>query len=198
MKKNGVSKEVWFEEHVLVHSAALHRYLLRLSRSEDAAKDIGQEAFAKVFAYENYESIDNPRAFLFRVAHNAFIQTYRKQRNSPIDTVEDFDRLSVKDMCVSAEDQLVSKQRLAAFGEAIDLLPPKARRVFIMRKVFGLSHKEISEALNLSPKTIEKHVAKGLKRCRAYLKAHDLYWDHLDQGGPIQGHGKPSGVDEAS
>lgn len=179
-------KEAWYEDEILVHRTGLRHYLLRLTRSEEMAKDLEQETFAKIYALSDPGKIQNPRAFLFRVAHNQFIQNYRKERNSPIDAVEDFDQLSVKDMCVSADERLISKERLTALGEAIDLLPPQARRVFIMRKVFDLSHKEISEALSLSPKTIEKHVAKGLKRCRAYLKSRDLYWDNLDSEVPIR------------
>jgi len=39
-----------------------------------------------------------------------------------------------------------------------------------MRKVHGLSHKEISERLNISVSTVEKHVASGLLRCSVYLR----------------------------
>ena len=49
-------------------------------------------------------------------------------------------------------------------------LPPLCRRVFVLRKVYRLSHDEISEVLGVSHSTIEKHVAKGLIRCRDYLR----------------------------
>ena len=170
-------KRNWFERQVLRHREALKGYVRRLARSEADAQDLEQEALARVYAVEDRERIDNPRAFLLTTAHNVFIQGYRKQKNSPISAVEDFASLSVKEMCASADERLIARERLAAFGEAIDQLPPQARRVFIMRKVFGLSHQEISEALGVSQKTVEKHVGKGLKRCRDYLRARDLYWD---------------------
>jgi len=52
----------------------------------------------------------------------------------------------------------------------VDRLPPLCRRVFVLRKVFKLSHAEISEVLGVSHSTIEKHVAKGLVRCRDHLR----------------------------
>jgi RNA polymerase sigma-70 factor (ECF subfamily) len=52
----------------------------------------------------------------------------------------------------------------------VDRLPPLCRRVFVLRKVFKLTHAEISEVLGVSHSTIEKHVAKGLVRCRDYLR----------------------------
>jgi RNA polymerase sigma-70 factor (ECF subfamily) len=46
--------------------------------------------------------------------------------------------------------------------------------VFVLRKVFKLSREEISEVLGISTSTIEKHVAKGLVRCRDYLREMGL------------------------
>ena len=56
----------------------------------------------------------------------------------------------------------------------VERLPPICRRVFVLRKVHKLSHAEISEVLGVSESTIEKHVAKGLVRCREYLREMGL------------------------
>jgi RNA polymerase sigma-70 factor (ECF subfamily) len=56
----------------------------------------------------------------------------------------------------------------------VDQLPPLCRRVFVLRKVYRLSHDEIAEVLGVSHSTIEKHVAKGLVRCRDYLRQAGL------------------------
>jgi RNA polymerase sigma-70 factor (ECF subfamily) len=56
----------------------------------------------------------------------------------------------------------------------VDRLPPLCRRVFVLRKVYKLSHTEIAEVLGVSHSTIEKHVAKGLLRCRDYLREHGM------------------------
>jgi DNA-binding transcriptional ArsR family regulator len=53
--------------------------------------------------------------------------------------------------------------------------------VFVLRKVYKLSHAEIAEVLGVSHSTIEKHVAKGLMRCREYLREHGLL-DAADAG----------------
>jgi RNA polymerase sigma-70 factor (ECF subfamily) len=46
--------------------------------------------------------------------------------------------------------------------------------VFVLRKVYQLSHAEIAQELGLSHSTIEKHVAKGLLRCRDKLRSLGL------------------------
>jgi DNA-directed RNA polymerase specialized sigma24 family protein len=63
-----------------------------------------------------------------------------------------------------------ARRRFESFCAAVDRLPPLCRRVFVLRKVFRLSHAQISELLNVSHSTIEKQVAKGLVRCRDYSR----------------------------
>jgi RNA polymerase sigma-70 factor (ECF subfamily) len=63
----------------------------------------------------------------------------------------------------------------------VDRLPPLCRRVFVLRKVYKLSHTEIAEVLGVSHSTIEKHVAKGLLRCRDYLRDQGM----LDASEPV-------------
>ena len=60
--------------------------------------------------------------------------------------------------------------KLAVFCEAVASLPPQCRRAFLMRKVHGLSHKEISKQLGIAISTVEKHQAIGLKRCSEYMR----------------------------
>ena len=165
----------WFQRNILQYRDRLKQYLTGLTKTREDAEDLEQEAYLRVIASNEQQRIDNPRGFLFVTARNLAIQSWRRKQNSPIRAVEDFDALKVKDVCASVDAEALADERLAAFGEAIDQLPPQARRVFIMRKVFGLSHKEIAEELGLSRKTIEKHVGKGISRCGDYLRERDLH-----------------------
>lgn len=159
----------WFQAQVLVHEAPLRRYLLKLTRASEDAEDLLQEAFLRVLKASRTTRIDNPRAFLFRTAFNLFVQGYRRQKATPMDPMSDFDRLNVKDMCVAADDQIIARERLGELAEAVDRLPAQSRRILVMRKVYQLSHEEIQEALGVSRRTVERHVASGLKSCREYL-----------------------------
>lgn len=51
------------------------------------------------------------------------------------------------------------------FAESVLKLPPQCQRVFIMKRVYGYSHGEISAKLGISISTIEKHAATAMKRC---------------------------------
>ena len=163
----------WFADQVLIHDAALRSYLLKLTRSRDDAEDLLQESFLRVLKASRTTRIDNPRAFLFRTAFNLFVQGYRRGKTAPLDPMADFDHLNVKDMTVAIDEALIARERLGALAEAVDRLPPQSRRILIMRKVYLLSHEEIQEALGVSRRTIERHVASGLKSCKEYLARPD-------------------------
>ena len=66
-------------------------------------------------------------------------------------------------------DSVASSQEFALFCEAIRQLPPKCRRVFVLKKVYGYSQKEISKEMKLSESTVENHINVGFKRCASYL-----------------------------
>ena len=71
---------------------------------------------------------------------------------------------------VTAEDVVEGRRKMAVFAEAIAALPPQCRRVFVLRKVQGLSQKDVARQLGLSVSTVEKHLATGLLKCSEYLR----------------------------
>jgi RNA polymerase sigma-70 factor (ECF subfamily) len=97
------------------------------------------------------------------------VERARRQAAQTTDSVGDFEGLNVYSNEAPADEQIDARLRFESFCAAVDRLPPLCRRVFVLRKVYRLSHDEIAEVLGVSHSTIEKHVAKGLLRCRDYL-----------------------------
>jgi RNA polymerase sigma-70 factor (ECF subfamily) len=162
-------------EAYLENEVALKRYLRRFIRSREAADDLAQEAFLRAFAAESARVIEAPKAFLFKVAKNLALNELARQSLVAIEPLGDFERQEVlEDSSQAAVDDVVdSKERVRLLARAIAALPPQCAKVFILRKMQGLSQKEIAVRLNISVRTVENHVALGLSRCRAYMRAHD-------------------------
>ncbi len=160
----------WFLNQVFHHRAALHRYLRKLTSGADEIEDLVQEAYVRIYAVPDYHRIGSPKALLFRIAHNLAVERARRQKAQATDTMADLETLSVFSDEVPPEEQTDSRRRFESFCAAVEKLPPLCRRVFVLRKVHKLSHAEISEVLGVSDSTIEKHVAKGLVRCRDHLR----------------------------
>ena len=105
----------------------------------------------------------------------------------------DFELLGVSATDVPADQQIDARRRFESFCTAVDRLPPVCRRVFVLRKVYRLSHAEIAMVLGLSHSTIEKHVAKGLLRCRDYLRETGVL-DAVDATDALRQSGFPDRV----
>jgi RNA polymerase sigma factor (sigma-70 family) len=160
----------WFLNQIFRHRAALYRYLRKFTSGAEDVEDLVQETYVRVYALPDYHGIGSPKALLFRIAHNLAVERARRQKTQATDSMADFDLLSVYSSEAPPDEQIDARRRFESFCAAVDRLPPLCRRVFVLRKVYKLSHAEIAEVLGVSHSTIEKHVAKGLTRCRDYLR----------------------------
>jgi RNA polymerase sigma-70 factor (ECF subfamily) len=161
-------------EAYLENEAALKRYLRRFIRSRETADDLAQEAFLRAFAAESGRVIEAPKAFLFKVAKNLALNELARQSSAAIEPLGDFEGQEVLEDSSQAlvDDVVDSRERMRVLARAIAALPPQCAKVFILRKMQGLSQKEIAARLDISVRTVENHVALGLSRCRAYMRAH--------------------------
>jgi len=161
-------------EAYLENKVALKRYLRRFVRSRETADDLAQEAFLRAFAAESKRMIEAPKAFLFKVAKNLALNELARQSSVAIEPLGDFEDQKVLEDSgqVLVDDVVDSRERIRLLARAIAALPPQCARVFVLRKMQGMSQKEIAVRLDISVRTVESHVALGLSRCRAYMRAH--------------------------
>jgi RNA polymerase sigma factor (sigma-70 family) len=161
-------------EAYLENEAALKRFLRRFVKSREGADDLAQEAFLRAFAAESDRAIVSPKAFLFKVARNLAINELAKQSNVTTEPLGDFEGQDVlgDSNQAAVDDEVDGRARIRVLARAIAALPPQCAKVFILRKMQGLSQKEIAARLNISVRTVENHVALGLVRCKAYMRAH--------------------------
>ena len=160
----------WFLNQVFQHRRALHRYLGKLTSGAEDIEDLVQETYVRMYALPDFHLVESPKALLFRIAHNLAVERARRHKAQATDTVGDLESLTVFSEEAPPEEQTDARRRFESFCAAVERLPPICRRVFVLRKVHKLSHAEISEVLGVAESTIEKHVAKGLVRCREYLR----------------------------
>lgn len=161
------------------HQAALKRFISRfLGNSPHDVEDVAQETFLRAYNAANGRQIERPRSYLFRIAkHVALTQLTRKSRQMT-DYIDDLDGSEVFKGGDSAEEELMALQTLRIHCEAVLQLSPKCRRVYLMRKVYGMPHKEIAARLGIAVSTVEKHLIKGVEVCDGYIRA----WTEQNHG----------------
>ena len=172
-------------EAFIKHETFLKRFISRfLSRPQDI-EDVVQDTYLKAFTAEKKQQIQQPKAFLFRVARNAALTEMNKKSRQLMQFVEDYDELGIINDEASVEEQVLSHEKLGLFCQSALEMPTKCRRVFLMAKVYGMSYKEISAELGIGQSAVEKHVAKGLEICHAYMQRmaeQDQAAQQLSQG----------------
>ncbi len=165
-------RDDWFVGIFTRYGRVLRRYLRRFSVNDETAADLAQEAFLRTYQAADTETIEHPRAFLFQTARNLALNDIRNRRRAGTDTVADFDDLGVYSPYPSLESAQISREEFEVLCDAIAALPPQCQRVFVLRKIYQYSYKEIAAELGIAVSTVEKHVAKGATACHRYLVEH--------------------------
>ncbi len=154
---------------------ALHtpllRYAIQLTRDEDAAYDVVQEAFIKLWTIRT--KLDPERslkALLFTIVRNKSLNHLRQ-----IATQEA--RIAAMPPPESArqptpDETIDAKSLKERFREWISELPPKRREAFQLSRFEGLSHEEIADVMNLAPRTVTNHIMLALQQLRDRLQAY--------------------------
>ena len=158
---------------VLVKSTrdALTRYVTRLTGSADDAQEIVQEAYLKVFCVLRANpACESPAALLYTAARNLAISRRRHDkvvaRSETAITVAE----ELRTAPATVEQHAGRREQLQHLMLAVNRLPPKCRSVFVLRMIEGLSQQDIAERLGISVSTVEKHLSRGLRLCRAEIR----------------------------
>jgi len=142
--------------------------------SPDDIDDIVQETFVRSYEADLKQEIKYPRSYMLKTAKNLALNHKAKWANKYNDSLEDFAEPPVELSTKTFEDEFESKERFLQFCRATDQLSGQVRKCFILKKVYGLSQKEIAQYLTLSESTVEKHVAKGLLQSAQYMQKLNL------------------------
>ncbi|MCC2615504.1 RNA polymerase sigma factor [Aestuariibacter halophilus] len=138
--------------------------------SADDIEDIVQETFIRSYAAELKQEIKFERTYMLKTARNLALNHVSSAGAKGHDPLHDLDMLPDDLTSDRLEKEVESKERFLHFCRATDTLSVEVKRVFLLKKVYGLSQKDIADFLGLSQSTVEKHVAKGLMQCAQYMK----------------------------
>ena len=141
--------------------------VLKLSGDLELSKDIAQEVFLEIWKRREKLEIEIAlKPYLRRAGINRMLNKLKSNR---LDFREHEDLPEEADQASDPQHLLEASDLQQAIQQAIDLLPPKCRLIFTLKRIEGMSHDEIAEELQISKKTIENQMTKALKMIRASL-----------------------------
>lgn len=148
------------------YAGMVFNFTLSILKDDCISEDITQSCFALMWSRRASISPDgNLPAWLYVVARNAVFKEVRRQ----VTASKYLDYLSNNDNADSQENDLTERDTAVIMSEAeaaIDALPESRRKIYKMRFIDGLSVHEISERLDISPKTVETQIARAKNAIR--------------------------------
>src|SRR5215469_15198486 len=169
-------RALWLGRHVLPHEPQLRAWLRRRNLGGLEVEDVIQETYTRLVAAESVAHVHDPKNYAFQVAGAVVIDHLRRMKVIPISSLPDLDYLEAASDEPSPERQVIDRDELNRLAHMIAFLPGKVREVFTLRRVHGLSQREVAGRLGLSESTVEKHMAKG------FLIILELFRDGGKQG----------------
>ncbi|MCY4156053.1 MAG: sigma-70 family RNA polymerase sigma factor [Gammaproteobacteria bacterium] len=133
---------------------------MRLANEQDA-RELAQEAYLRLLRATRARLIEDPTAYLFRIARNLLYEWY-------VSLPPDSEPLSgsAPSADLAVEEQAALAQHMDRLEDALRRLSPKCRAVVLMHRRDGMTYKEIGAALGISASMVKKHLAHGLVSCR--------------------------------
>lgn len=134
----------------------------------ELAKELAQETFMRAWQYlADGKTVENLRAFLYRIANNLVIDVSRKKKEASLETMQENGFEPATQVSLDAiSDQLdLSKVR-----KLISELEPMYRDVLIMRYLDGLPPKEIAQAIGETTNVVSVRIHRGVEQLKKLLK----------------------------
>jgi len=142
----------------------VYRYLLSLGIHPPQAQEGAQEVFLRLYAtLKKGENIQNPRAWIFRVAHNLGLKIRARQNNqAPFDP--DLEA-QIAAPALNPEQSLIEREQTLRFHSAVQRLSEQQRRCLSLR-MEGLRYPEIGSVLGISASAVGEFLRRAIARLK--------------------------------
>ncbi|MFN7111201.1 MAG: RNA polymerase sigma factor [Brevundimonas sp.] len=141
-------------------AASLSRFVGRRLRDRSLREDMVQETITRLLAYSRRHEIKDAAALSRRIALNLITDHFRDRQRHPTDVLSD----DLPAPAAAAEEIVMHRERVRAFGRVLETMPPLRREVFMRLRLHGETAAEISVALSLSEVAVEKHLTRALEQ----------------------------------
>ncbi len=179
MLKVKVGDESAFEYLVQKYRRAMVSFMYRMAHNSAAAEDLAQEVFLRVYrSRQSYEASAKFTTWLYRIATNLSVNYARDTRHERPESTISLDEpddetgrtLEVADGALTAEENILRRERLAAIRQRVEALPERQRLAVVMHKYQHMDYRQIGEVLKLSESATKSLLFRAYETLREQLK----------------------------
>ncbi|WP_343533408.1 RNA polymerase sigma-70 factor [Pedobacter sp.] len=160
--------DVAFEQLFKSHYKALHSYANMLLKDLDAAEEVVQTMFLRLWEKRHLLDVQTSvKAYLYKCVYNDSLNLMKHERVK--NKYQDFTLHTMNTEHESASNKVELSELQRQLQNALNTLPEQCRIIFQMSRFEELKYKEIAERLGISIKTVENQMGKALKILRLKL-----------------------------
>jgi RNA polymerase sigma-70 factor (ECF subfamily) len=141
----------------------LMHFLHQNWRNKADLEDFRQEIYAQLLEVAETQIPERTRPFLFATARNLLINRVRREHIIPIDAVADMESFGVAADEPGPDRSVIARDTLRKLNLALDRLPPRAREAVVLRRIEGMTRREIAERMGITERTVADHIAHGMR-----------------------------------
>ncbi len=179
-----------FDTEIMPLTDKLYTFAFHLTGSEDDADDLSQETLAKAWRFiDRYERGTNPKAWLFTIAKNIFINEYRRRAKGPGQVaLQDFVTYQEKeDTPLTGSLDLRQEMYQYLIGDevtqAVNSLPAAFRTVILLCDVEEFSYEEIAGILGIPIGTVRSRLHRARNLLKEQLRTYATHMGYEDKRG---------------
>lgn len=144
-------------------NSGLTRFLRRKVPNQIDAEDLAQEVYVRLLRLESLEQINEPQAYVYRIASNVASEWRLRASQSKPHSSDELESLVAT---ASPESELDENAMSAAIDGALALMSPMVRAVTYLKVQQGMSHDEIAAHLSISPRMVRRFLGQGYLQLR--------------------------------
>jgi RNA polymerase sigma-70 factor (ECF subfamily) len=158
-----------FEQEVMPHLDAAYNLARWLTRNEQDAQDVAQEAYLRAFRFFPGFSGGDARAWLLKIVRNTFYTW--SHRNRPLQDAAEFDEncFPPDSRAPNPEEVVLQNDSDTLVRQALEMLPSNSREILILRELEGMSYKEIADITGMPIGTVMSSLSRARGRLRQIL-----------------------------
>jgi RNA polymerase sigma-70 factor (ECF subfamily) len=161
-----------FEQSVIPHLDAAYNLARWLTRNDEDAEDVAQEACLRAMKFFDGFHGGSVRPWLLTIVRNTYFTWLQKNRRKEIEPLED--EADVRSAGANPEELLLEQVNGESLREALDELPAEYREVLVLREMEDLSYKEIAEVVGIPIGTVMSRLARARRRLQQVLTQGSL------------------------
>lgn len=163
MSSSVIKQQTDFHELYREHHHWLFAMLCRRISCTSTAEDLSHDVFVRLLGKSYFPQLDEPRAYLARIAHGLLIDGHRRKavEKSWLEYIAN----QPNEHAPSAEEHIIIIDALARIDVLLENLPPRVSKIFLMSRIEGIGYAEIANQLDVSLSTVQKEMTKALRHC---------------------------------